>query len=78
MADRQVKNGIIRRFRRPENAKCAVSANCKHKAAFRRHVGVWGNGKTKKHQQPIDMSKSNPTETRRFQTTSNSPASRPV
>ena len=34
MADRQVKNGMIRRFRRPENVKCAVSANCKRKASF--------------------------------------------
>ena len=34
MADRQVKNGMIRRFRRPENVKCGVSANCKRKPAF--------------------------------------------
>ncbi|EFC88044.1 hypothetical protein NEIMUCOT_05410 [Neisseria mucosa ATCC 25996] len=27
---------MIRRFRRPENAKCGVSANCKREAAFRR------------------------------------------
>ncbi|WP_154886044.1 hypothetical protein [Neisseria sicca] len=78
MAGRQVKNGMIRRFRRPENAKCAVSANCKRKAAFRRHVGVCGNGKTKKHQQPTDPLHFNRPEACRFQTTSNSPASRPA
>ncbi|EET42597.1 hypothetical protein NEISICOT_03647 [Neisseria sicca ATCC 29256] len=71
MADRQIKNGMIRRFRRPENAKCGVSANCKRKAAFQTEVGAWANGEPKKHQQPTDI-RIQPTEARRFQTTSNS------
>ncbi|WP_193618021.1 hypothetical protein [Neisseria mucosa] len=77
MADRQVKNGMIRRFRRPENAKCGVSANCKRKAAFRPSIGAWANGEPKKHQQPTDISEPNPTKARRFQTTSNSVRQQP-
>ena len=69
---------MIRRFRRPENAKCGVSANCKRKAAFRRSVGAWANGEPKKHQQPTDISESSPTEARRFQTTSNSVRQPPI
>ncbi|UNV83849.1 MULTISPECIES: hypothetical protein [Neisseria] len=78
MADRQVKNGMIRRFRRPENVKCGVSANCKRKAAFRRSVGAWANGEPKKHQQPTDISEPNPPKPAVFRRPQTASASRPV